>query len=91
MDGLKDFRQDGIKELISSSGFKDVNVENLNENMEPSLNRLRKIMIVPYTIFVKPLGLQKYFPNATAAVELYQMAKKGLIVYNSITAIRDQS
>ena len=86
MDGLKDFRHDKFQNILSKAGFTNVKVENISENAGPSLARLRKFALIPYYLFVKPFGLQEKFPNASAAVEFYNMAEKGLIRYNIFTA-----
>ncbi|MFC2135652.1 methyltransferase domain-containing protein [Bacteroidota bacterium] len=86
MDGLKDFRHDKFQNILSEAGFTNIKVENISENAGPSLARLRKFALIPYYLFVKPFGLQEKFPNASAAVELYNMAEKGLIRYNIFTA-----
>jgi ubiquinone/menaquinone biosynthesis C-methylase UbiE len=88
MAGLKDFRHDKFQNVLSEAGFTNVKVNNISENVGPSLARLRKFMIIPYYLFVKPFGLQEKFPNASAAVEFYKMAEKGLIRYNIFTATK---
>ncbi|MBU1204634.1 MAG: methyltransferase domain-containing protein [Nanoarchaeota archaeon] len=88
MDSLGDFRHDKFQGTLKEAGFKDVIVEHISENVGPSLGRLRKFAILPYYLFVKPFGLQEKFPNVTAAVEFYKMAKKGLIRYNIFTAVK---
>ncbi|MBN2087269.1 methyltransferase domain-containing protein [Candidatus Peregrinibacteria bacterium] len=88
MDRLKDFRHDKFQNVLSEAGFTNIKVENISENVVPSLARLRKFALIPYYFFVKPFGLQEKFPNASAAVELYNMARKGLIRYNIFTAIK---
>jgi len=88
MDSLKDFRHDKFQNVLSEAGFTNVKVDNISENTGPSLVRLRKFMIVSYYLFVKPFGLQEKFPNASAAVEFYKMAEKGLIRYNIFTATK---
>jgi len=81
MDGLKDFRHDKFQNVLSEVGFTNIRVENITENTEPSLARLRKFAIIPYYLFVKSFGLQEKFPNVSAAVEFYKMAQKDLIRY----------
>lgn len=88
MDGLKDFRNDKFQNVLSKAGFTNVKVENISENAGQSLARLRKFALIPYYLFVKPFRLQEKFPNASAAVELYNMAEKGLIRYNIFTATK---
>jgi len=43
----------------------------------------------PY-LFVKLTNSQEKFPNATAAVEFYKMAKKDLFRYNIFTAEKEK-
>jgi len=85
MDGLKDFRHDQFQGIIESSGFRNVKVDDITRNVEPSLSRLRRFALIPY-FFVKMLGSQKSHPNVTAAVEFYKMGKKDLLRYNIFTA-----
>lgn len=88
MDGLKDFRHDKFQNVLSEAGFTNIKVEDISENAGPSLARLRRFAKVPYYLFVKPFGSQEKFPNASAAVELYNMFKKDLIRYNIFTATK---
>lgn len=88
MDGLKDFRHDQFQKVLFEVGFTNVTVENISENVLPSLARLRRFAIIPYYLLVKPFGLQEKFPNVSAAVEFYKTAKKGLIRYNIFTATK---
>lgn len=88
MAALKDFRHDKFQNVLSEAGFTNIKVENVSENAGPSLARLRKFAIIPYYLFVKPFGFQEKFPNASAAVEFYKMADKGLIRYNIFTAAK---
>lgn len=85
MDGLKDFRHDRFQGIVEDIGFRDVKAEDITQNVEPSLRRLRRFALIPY-FFIKMLGLQKNHPNPTAAVEFYKMGKKGLLRYNIFTA-----
>lgn len=88
MAALKDFRHDEFQNVLSEAGFTNVKVENISENAEPSLARLRKFAIIPYYLFVKPFEFQEKFPNVSAAVEFYKMGKKGLIRYNIFTGVK---
>lgn len=87
MDGLKEFRHDKFQNVIREVGFKDVKVENISQNVEPSLARLRRFALIPY-LLLKLLGLQRNHPNLTAAVEFYKMGKKDLLRYNIFTATK---
>ena len=88
MTGLKDFRHNKFQNILSEVGFTNIEVANISENVGPSLARLRRFLLLPYYMFVKPFGLQEKFPNATAAVEFYKMAEKDLIRYNIFTATK---
>jgi cyclopropane fatty-acyl-phospholipid synthase-like methyltransferase len=90
MDALRDFRHDEFQKILEEAGFGNIKIENISENTAPSLGRLRKFLIIPYYLFVKPFGLQERFPNASAGVEFYKMAKKGLIRYNIFTASKSR-
>ena len=87
MAGLKSFRHDRFHKLIESAGFTNVMTEDISQNVEPSLVRLRKYELIPYSV-LKTFGLHKNYPNMTAAVEFYKMVKKGLIRYNIFTATK---
>lgn len=86
-DGLSHFRHDEFQNLIRKAGFKKVEVENITENVLPSLNRLRKFLLLPY-LFVKLSHSQLKCPNPTIAVEWYKFMKKGLWRYNIFTACK---
>jgi len=85
MASLKKMRHDSFPKILKEVGFKTVGEQNITQNVGPSFERLYKLAIVPY-FFVKVLHLQKYFINLTAANELYDIAKKGLIRYCIFTA-----
>ena len=85
MDSLKDFRHGLFVDLIRKIGFKDVTTEDISKNVMPSLNRLRRFLIIPYYL-AKFLSIEDKCPNVTAAVEFYKMAKKDLIRYNIFMA-----
>ncbi|MFH1181696.1 MAG: methyltransferase domain-containing protein [Candidatus Woesearchaeota archaeon] len=88
MDALKDFRHDKFQKMLKEAGFKKIQSENISENTGPSLGRFRKYALLPYYLYVKPLGLQEKHPNISAAIEFYNMGKKGMIRYMIFTAIK---
>lgn len=57
--------------------------------MLPTLKRFSTMARFPY-LFVKLTNSQEKFPNATAAVEFYKMAKKDLFRYNIFTAEKEK-
>lgn len=85
MGSLKNMRNDVFQEIIRKVGFESVKEQNISLNCRPSFERLRTIAILPY-FFVKLFHLQKYFINVTAAIELYEPAKKDLIRYCIFTS-----
>ena len=86
-EGLFKFRHGKFQNLLMEVGFKNVEVSNITENILPSLNRLRKYLLIPY-IFVKMSNSHEKNPNPTIAVEWYKLMEKGLWSYNIFTAIK---
>lgn len=85
MASLRDMRHDSFPKTLKEAGFTHVKEQNISQYCHPSLERLHKLAKLPY-VFVKLFSLQKRFVNVTAAVECYEMAKKGLIHYCIFTA-----
>ena len=83
--GLKEFEHDKFPQYLKNIGFKNVKEQNITKNMLPSIGRLKRLATAPY-FFIKLFGLQKYFVNATIAVEWYKLWKKGLVRYCIFTA-----
>lgn len=84
---LPKFRHDKFQNLIKEAGFKKVKVEDITEFVIPSLNRLRRYLLVPY-FFIKLSNSHEKNPNPTIAVEWYKFMKKGLWRYNVFTAYK---
>jgi ubiquinone/menaquinone biosynthesis C-methylase UbiE len=80
MDGLRFFETGTFEKMLKKSGFKKIIVEDITENVMPTLDRFNKMAMIPYVI-VRLFGLQKKFPNMSSAVEFHKMAKKGLVKY----------
>lgn len=78
--GLKEFRHDQFPNILKRAGFIKVREQNITRNFLPSLQRLTKMARIPY-IFIQLFRLQKYFVNATVAVEWETLVKKDLIRY----------
>jgi cyclopropane fatty-acyl-phospholipid synthase-like methyltransferase len=85
MDSLVEFRHNRFQEKIEEAGFRQVEMDDITENVLPSLQRLRKFFYLPY-LFVKTFRLQNLCPNTTAAVEGYDMGIRGLIRYKIFSA-----
>ena len=83
--GLKEFKHDQFGSYLKKIGFKNIKERNITKNMLPSLQRLRRIALLPYFL-IKLFNLQRYFVNTTIAVEWYELMKKGLIRYCIFTA-----
>ena len=86
-EGLYNFRDGKLQNLIRKAGFRKIEVEDITNNVLPSLNRLRKFFFLPY-FFVKISNSHLRYPNPTIAVEWYKLMKKGLWIYNIFTACK---
>lgn len=80
MSSLDEFKDKGFIKLLNENGFRDIQTYDISLEAEKSFRRLYQFALVPY-FFIKLLNLQKYFINATAAVEYYRLAKKGYLNY----------
>lgn len=85
MAGLKDFRQENIKQNLIKQGFRNVILEDVTKNIMPSFLRLHKLAII-VTPLVRLFKLEKHFINAISADVLYPMAEQGLIKFIIVTA-----
>ncbi|MBI4452738.1 methyltransferase domain-containing protein [Candidatus Woesearchaeota archaeon] len=85
MGSIRDMRHKSFVNLLSNAGFKSVKQEDITKNFLPSVRKLNKLAKIPY-IFVDLFKLQKHFINVTAAIEVYNLAEKGLFRYNIFTA-----
>jgi cyclopropane fatty-acyl-phospholipid synthase-like methyltransferase len=88
MYGLSKQRTGVFYQTLKEVGFKNIHVEDITENLEPSLKRLYRFSFISYYLFVKPFKLQTKYPNIAAAAEFYNQAKKGLIKYKIFTATK---
>jgi len=79
------FIHGSFPKLLTNAGFKDVQVEDITEQMMPMLRRFWQMGVIPYQL-IKLLGKQKQFVNATAGVELYKYRED--FRYNIVTAIK---
>ena len=86
-EGLFKFRHGKFQNLLKEVNFRNVEVSNITENVLPSLNRLRKYLLMPY-IFVKMSNSHEKNPNPTIAVEWHKLMEKGLWRYNIFTATK---
>lgn len=84
-EGLFRLRHSEFQNLMKEAGFMKVETADITHNVLPSLNRLRKYLLVPY-LFVKITNSYEKYPDPTIAVEWYNLMKKGLWKYNIFTA-----
>jgi cyclopropane fatty-acyl-phospholipid synthase-like methyltransferase len=91
--GIKSFYEGSFVRSLSQAGF-SVSEYDWTANVAPSVHRLYRLAIVPYTI-LKILGLRKIINkniNMRAAVEFYQRPlKKGAFKYKIYEAVLDNS
>jgi len=75
-------------QILKDAGFKNVIVENITPRIMPMLKIFYLIAYIPY-IFIKFLGLQRKFVNATSAAVGYKNIKNSDYGrYNIISAIK---
>ncbi|KAK3370842.1 S-adenosyl-L-methionine-dependent methyltransferase [Lasiosphaeria ovina] len=74
-----------FKQMLEEAGFEDVVVRDFSENIKPMTRLLFVLAIVPY-VFVRLLGLERYFINTIAGVESYR--GRGRWRYVAITATK---
>lgn len=86
-EGLFSFRHGEFQNLMKEGGFRKLETTDITQNVLPSLNRLRKYLLMPY-IFVKITNSYEKYPDPTIAVEWYKLMKKGLWRYNIFTAYK---
>lgn len=85
---LPHFTHGKFTQILKDAGFENIIVENVTSNIMPMLKIFYLIAYVPY-IFIKFLGLQRKFVNATSAVEGYRNLKKDdFFRYNVISAVK---
>ncbi|KAK0706012.1 S-adenosyl-L-methionine-dependent methyltransferase [Lasiosphaeria miniovina] len=74
-----------FKQMLEEAGFEDVVVRDFSENIKPMTRLFFVLAIVPY-VFVRLLGLERYFINTIAGVESYR--GRGRWRYVAITATK---
>ena len=90
MHSLPFFIHDKFPQILKHAGFDDVIVDNITPCVMPMLRRFYLIARIPY-IFIKVLGLQRKFVNATFSVEGYKNIKNNdYWRYNIISAIKSR-
>lgn len=83
------------KNLLESSGFKNIKIHDLTNNVRQSLRRLEKLSNfgLPFASFLRKLRLinQEHFGNVEASVAQSKALKMGLWKYTVITAEKNSS
>jgi len=85
MTSLPRFRFGVLGQLLRETGFIDVKTEDDTAGFLPSLRQYYHKGFALYQP-VRLLGLGRRFPNVTSMVEMYPIARKGLIRYDIVTA-----
>ena len=86
MHSLPYFLHGKFPEILQETGFTNVSVENITQQVTPMLKRFHQLAFIPYK-FIKLFGLQRRFVNATAGAEGYEnLSKKDYWRYNIVTA-----
>ena len=89
MHSLPHFLHDKFPQILKDSGFENIVVKDITPRIIPMLRKFYLIAYIPY-IFIKLLGLQRKFINATSAVEIYRNWKNGgSFRYNIISAVKN--
>ena len=89
MHSLPHFLHDKFPQILKDSGFENIVVKDITPRIIPMLRKFYLIAYIPY-IFIKLLGLQREFINATSAVEIYRNWKNGgSFRYNIISAVKN--
>ncbi|KIW09842.1 hypothetical protein PV08_11943 [Exophiala spinifera] len=71
MPAFDQFTLNAIREMLQGVGFQDVEVQDLSNNVAPMMRFFFILAFIPYLI-IKLLGLEAYFVNAMAGVELWR-------------------
>ena len=83
MTAFQNFTAGTIPRLLRETGFEDVTSDNITDNVFPMLRFFAILAFIPYLI-IKLFRLERTFPNAMSAVELYRYADR--LTYNVIRA-----
>lgn len=88
MYSLPHFVHGKFPEILKNAGFNKITVSNVTSHVIPMLRIFYLIAHIPY-IFIKFLGLQRKFINATSAVEGYsKFIHSDIWRYNIVSAVK---
>ena len=60
-----------FKKMLEDAGFEDVIVRDLSENVRPMARLFFALGIIPF-LFIRLFGLERFFINTVAGVEMYR-------------------
>ncbi|CAF9923070.1 MAG: hypothetical protein HETSPECPRED_005232 [Heterodermia speciosa] len=87
MPGYEMFSRGVLPSMLEEQGFEDVILDDLTENVRPMARLFFIVAYIPYLIICF-FGLQAYFANTQAGVEVYRYLKAGLCRYTVVTATK---
>lgn len=90
MHAFFELRHGALERLLAGAGFVEIESRDLTAQMLDSLDRLHRLAALPY-LPVRALGLQRRFPNVSAAAEFPTLVRAGGIRYGLVRAIRGES
>ncbi len=85
MNSLDKFQNKEFEKILEKQGFQNIQSLNLTPMAMKSFKRLYLYALIPYQ-GIRLFHLQKKFINTTAAVEYFNMARKGYLNYYLYTA-----
>jgi sterol 24-C-methyltransferase len=92
------FEEGVLQRMMTEVGFEDIEVNDLSTNVMPMVRLFFILAYLPYLI-VKFFGLESYFINTVAAVQMYQLqgycryvavSGKKPLVSEKITSLRER-
>lgn len=83
MHSLPKFIHDTFPEKLRKAGYEKIKVQDISERVLPMFKRFYQLAVIPYQ-FIKLIGKEKRFVNATAAVTIWRYKRD--FRYNIITA-----
>ena len=87
MTAFQDLLTGTIGKQLATTGFDDIVVRDYSDNVAPMLRLFFLVAIIPYLI-IQLLGLESYFPNASAAVVFWRYQRH--IQYLAISATKPE-
>ncbi|KAH8655372.1 methyltransferase type 11 [Xylariales sp. PMI_506] len=79
-----------LTSMLERSGFTEIEVRDLSQNVRPMTRMNYAISVAPYTL-LKPLGLAKHSLNAVAGVQLHRNLRRGSWKYLQISCKKPEN